>query len=131
MTEGGKCYNTRQCCIASKVFDPFYLKEANIEEVKLHVDNLKYFELPEFDDDFLKGLKGELVKAKLHAEKYFDWTSLENKKSLYDRGEKARLLRSKRAKVRMDTDTQRDTAKADAESGKSRTMAKQSETIGE
>ena len=107
MKEDGRCFKTRMCCKAARIFDPFFLEVTSLPALCLLVDLFKYFELELFDSKFLQGLKNELATAKEHAMKSFDWDSVP-KCDLYKNRSKGRKLRQERAKVRGDIEDGKD-----------------------
>lgn len=72
-TVGGQMYAFRQALRAATVFDPLKLKVMSLLAAELLVDDLKYFDFPEFTPAFFANLKAELPKLLEHARKPFYW----------------------------------------------------------
>lgn len=72
-TVGGQMYPFRQALRTAIVFDPLKLKVMSRLTAELLVDDLQYFDFPEFTLAFFDNLKAELPKLLEHAQKPFDW----------------------------------------------------------
>jgi hypothetical protein len=66
---------------ACKLFDPFYIASVTQDSLEILADNLKYFDIPEFNEAFIMELKKEIPKALQDAKKTFDWDSIPEAKT--------------------------------------------------
>ena len=75
--KNGDFYKLRKRWKACEIFDPLFLKgkENNIQRLNNIARDLKHFEYPDFDDEFLTNLEMEIPLAVKHANKEFDWNS--------------------------------------------------------
>lgn len=75
--------------------------------LELLVDDLCYFEtvdgIPYFTPQFLRLMKSEIPKAKVHAEKEFDWDKLPHARTYHDRSHR-RDLKKEKARVRKEVE---------------------------
>ena len=80
--EGGDLVELRKRGLACKLFDPFFLKvkEGDVERLKGIASGLIHFEYKEFDNDFVEGLEREIPLAVEHANREFDWSTIEESK---------------------------------------------------
>ena len=68
--------------MACKLFDPFFLegKEEEIGRLNMMARDLNHFEYKEFDHDFFVGLEKEIPLAVEHANREFDWNTIQESK---------------------------------------------------
>lgn len=92
---------------ACKLFDPLYLAtDPPMEVLCVLEDDLAFFAYPEFDDDFLAGLKKEIPEAILLAKKEFDWEAIDGSKQYRHRvSERARREQQRIAIANAEEDT--------------------------
>ena len=73
----GKLYSLRLAFYGASVLNPLVLRDIEQTSAELLVDNLKYFEFPEFTPEFLAEVKKELPQLMHQARQDFDWDSLD------------------------------------------------------
>lgn len=71
--EGGRLYRLKLGFRAAEVFDPIKLPEMTVSCANLLIDDLVYFDFPEFTTDFLDGMKKEFLQIRGEALKPFNW----------------------------------------------------------
>jgi hypothetical protein len=75
-TSGGDMNHLKNAVRAATILDPFKLMYMSLLSAQLLVDDLKYFDFPEFTPAFLVLLKEELPLLLEHAQKDFDWSKV-------------------------------------------------------
>ena len=87
-TDGGDMYTYKQALMASKVFDPMIVKDMNELQVSELIDGVAKFNIPGFDDEFVKNLKLEAGKLIKHAKIEFPWGEVDGAAAYDDRQRK-------------------------------------------
>ena len=87
LDENGDNFRIRKAALACKLFDPLYLKgkEDELHTLFYLADQLSNFGYSEFDDDFIKLLKGEIPTAVQHANAIFNWNEIDTTKQFKTR----------------------------------------------
>ena len=77
LERNGYLFRFRKAIKAAKIFDPFVLAVLPLESLAVMTDELSHFQYPEFNQEFLDGMKKEVTSAVSNAYQIFDWDSVE------------------------------------------------------
>ena len=77
LERNGDFFRFRKAIKAAKIFDPFVLAVLPLKSLAEMIDELSHFQYPEFNQEFLDGMKKEVPSAVLDALQIFDWDSVE------------------------------------------------------
>ena len=87
--EGGKGYNMTQMSKACEIFDPFFLKDASMEELESRAELLVHFDYRHFEEGFIDELKNKLRHAKEHTLRPYNFDRLKDTRQYQTRIDRA------------------------------------------